>query len=125
MAFQTLFVPGIGITNTTPLRPNSGSFFAFWNLFQKIDGAGFSTTSGLIVLQESVSKSVVHGIFLKSKPEATVDLLGPYIASPYPIHCSFSGVLRESKESTFEGKKFQGFVRVCKDFGLHVSLGNM
>jgi hypothetical protein len=28
------FYPGTGITNTTPLRPNFGSLFAFRNLFQ-------------------------------------------------------------------------------------------
>jgi hypothetical protein len=31
---QTFF-PGIGITNTTSLRPIFGSLFVFWNLFQK------------------------------------------------------------------------------------------
>jgi hypothetical protein len=29
------FVPGIGIPNTIPLRPNSGPLFEFWDLFQE------------------------------------------------------------------------------------------
>jgi hypothetical protein len=34
-AFRNLFYPGIGITNTTPLRPNFGSLFAFRNFFER------------------------------------------------------------------------------------------
>jgi hypothetical protein len=34
------FVPGIGITNTTPVRPNFESLFAFWNLSQKKNNPG-------------------------------------------------------------------------------------
>jgi hypothetical protein len=45
------FFPGIGMTKTTPVRPNLGSFLAFRNLYQKKNIAGFSncgrrTTSG-------------------------------------------------------------------------------
>jgi hypothetical protein len=32
-------IPGVGITNTTPLRPNFGSLFTFLNLFQKKNDA--------------------------------------------------------------------------------------
>jgi hypothetical protein len=36
------FFRGTGITNTGPLRPNFGLLFAFRNLFQKKDSAGFA-----------------------------------------------------------------------------------
>jgi hypothetical protein len=38
------FFPCIGITKTTPLRPNFGSLFAFWNLFQKKNSAAYTHT---------------------------------------------------------------------------------
>jgi hypothetical protein len=33
--FRTFF-PGFVITNTTPLQPNFGSLFSFWNILKKI-----------------------------------------------------------------------------------------
>jgi hypothetical protein len=33
--------PGTGITNTTLLRPNFGSFFAFWDPFENINGPDY------------------------------------------------------------------------------------
>jgi hypothetical protein len=38
-AFTNLYFPGVGVTNTTPLRPNFGSLFAFRKVFQKKNSA--------------------------------------------------------------------------------------
>jgi hypothetical protein len=42
--------PGIGISNTTPLRPNFGSLFAFRNLFQNKNSVGYMKCVLIIVL---------------------------------------------------------------------------
>jgi hypothetical protein len=42
--FREPFLPGIGKTNITPLQPNFGPLFVFWNLFQKKNSVGHGWT---------------------------------------------------------------------------------